>query len=161
MRLRRLDGVAKMVEHTEIAPVLSCQFIGGPGEIPGLVDNLLGVDGLSGLPSLPTPETLEILGLALNEVLHSITDIAGRQTAGDASSVELWVEQTLVILCVRFRGAPLPDWLLQNWDRAQEPAVLAPSIDCGWGWLLVREALDAVSHGWRGSEQLLFLEKRI
>lgn len=150
-----------MVEHTEISPVLSCRFIGGPGEIPNLVDSLLGSSGLSGMPNLPTPETLEILGLALNEVLHSITDIAGRQTDGDASSVELWVEETLVILCVRFRGAPLPDWLLQNWDRAQEPAVLAPSIDCGWGWLLVREALDAVSHGWRGSEQLLFLEKRI
>ena len=150
-----------MVEHTEIAPVLSCRFVGGPGDIPGLVDHLLGLDGLSGLPNLPTPETLEILGLALNEVLHSIADISGRQTTGDNSSVELWVEQTLVILCVRFRGAPLPEWLLQNWDRAQEPAVLAPSIDCGWGWLLVREALDAVSHGWRGSEQLLFLEKRI
>ncbi|MEM7056113.1 MAG: hypothetical protein AAF557_00865 [Pseudomonadota bacterium] len=150
-----------MVEHTEIAPVLSCRFVGGAGDIPKLVEDLLGAGGLAGLPSLPTPETLEILGLALNEVLHSITEISGRQTVGDASSVELWVEETLVILCVRFRGAPLPDWLLQNWDRAQEPAVLAPSIDCGWGWLLVREALDAVSHGWRGSEQLLFLEKRV
>lgn len=150
-----------MVAHTEIAPVLSCRFLGGPGDIPGLVENLLGCGGLAGLPSQPTPETLEILGLALNEILHSITEISGRQTEGDASSVELWVEETLVILCIRFRGAPLPDWLMQNWDRAQEPAVLAPTIDCGWGWLLVREALDAVSHGWRGSEQLLFLEKRI
>lgn len=150
-----------MVAHSEIAPVLLCRFAGGPGDIPSIVDNLLGLDGLASLPAVPTPETLEILGLALNEVLHSITEIAGPQNEGDASSVELWIEETLVILCVRFRGAPLPDWLLQNWDRAQEPAVLAPSIDCGWGWLLVREALDAVNHGWRGSEQLLFLEKRI
>ena len=150
-----------MAEQTEIAPVLCCKFIGGPSTIPGLVDDLLGIDGLAGLPSLPTPETLEILGLALNEVLHSITEMAGRQTEGDAASVELWIEETLVILCVRFRGAPLPGWLVQNWDRAQEPAVLAPSVDCGWGWLLVREALDSVSHGWHGSEQLLFLEKRV
>ncbi|MEM7188115.1 MAG: hypothetical protein AAF439_00765, partial [Pseudomonadota bacterium] len=108
-----------------------------------------------------TPEMLEILGLALNEVLHTIGEICGEQTGPDESSIELWLEQTLLIVCVKFRGAPLPDWLLANWDRAQEPAVLAPNAELGWGWLLVREALDAVSHGWRGSEQLLFLEKRI
>jgi len=86
---------------------------------------------------------------------------AGEQTEADASAVELWADATLVIVCVRFRGAPLPDWLLANWDRAHEPAVLAPGTDSGWGWLLVREALDAVSHAWRGREQLLFLEKRL
>ena len=50
---------------------------------------------------------------------------------------------------------------LMNWDRGQEPSVLAPSSDIGWGWLLVREALDSVSHTWNGSQQILFLERRI
>lgn len=150
-----------MAHHTEIAPVLSCRLVGGPSAISSIVDDVLSPQGLAGIPTGPTPEMLEILGLALNEVLHSITEISGRQTEGDAASVDLWVEKTLVIICVRFRGAPMPGWLLTNWDRAQEPATLAPSIECGWGWLLVREALDSVSHCWRGSEQLLFLEKRI
>lgn len=150
-----------MSDPIEIAPVLSCRLIGGAASIPVIVDEVLSSDSLNGLPAQPTPETLEVLSLALMEVLHTVTEIAGKQTEADAAAVELWIEPTLVIICVRFRGGPLPDWLIQNWDRAQEPAVLAPSTECGWGWLLVREALDAVSHGWRGSEQLLFLEKRV
>ncbi|MEM9140235.1 MAG: hypothetical protein AAGB15_10445, partial [Pseudomonadota bacterium] len=115
-----------MAHHSEIAPVLSCRLIGGPAAIPSIVDDLLSTHGLAGLRSAPTPETLEILGLALNEVLHSITEIAGPQNEGDAATVELWIESTLVIICVRFRGTALPTWLVTNWDRAQEPATLAP-----------------------------------
>lgn len=149
------------MEHTEIAPVLSCRFAGGQVAIPTVVEELVNARALNAAGLGDTPETLEILGLALNEILHTITEIAGEQTDADASVIELWIERTLLIVCVRFRGAPLPPWLLANWDRAQEPAVLAPRTECGWGWLLVREALDAVSHGWQGSEQLLFLEKRL
>ena len=150
-----------MMEHTEAAPVLACPLSGGNREIPRIVSNLINSDGLSGLPGGPTPEMLEILALALNEVLHSINEFAGHQTAADDASVELWVEESLVIICAKFHGKPLPDWLLTNWDRGQEPAVLAPTSDVGWGWLLVREALDNVSHVWSGSQQILFLERRI
>ena len=154
-------AVVDMADPIEISPVMRCRLIGGAASIPVIVDDVLSPKSLTGTPAQPTPEMLEVLSLALMEVLHSITEISGKQTEADAAAVELWVEPTLIIICVRFRGTPLPDWLIQNWDRAQEPAVLAPSTECGWGWLLVREALDAVSHAWRGSEQLLFLEKRI
>jgi len=145
----------------ELAPVLTCRFVGGTAEIPGIVDDLIHLGGLASAPRAPGPEALKVLGLALQEVLHTITAFCGQQTEGDASSVEIWVERTLSIVCVRFRGAALPGWLVANWDRSQDPAVLAPASDCGWGWLVVREALDAVSHEWCGSEQLLFLEKRL
>ena len=94
-------------------------------------------------------------------MLHSIHEFAGEQTEADDSRVELWVESTLLIITVGFRGMALPNWLLTNWDRCREPAVLTPPSECGWGWLLVREALDSVSHSWVGSQQILFLERRI
>ncbi|MEM6662576.1 MAG: hypothetical protein AAF666_10415 [Pseudomonadota bacterium] len=149
------------MDNSEIAPVFCGRLTGGGSAIPDVVDDLIRSEPLAHGHSGITPEMLEIFGLALNEVLHTISEVAGEQTVADDSSIELWVERTLVIVCVKFRGAPLPNWLLANWDRAQEPAVLAPNTETGWGWLLVREALDAVSHGWRGSEQLLYLEKRI
>ena len=147
--------------QTESAPVLSCRLLGGSREIPEIVDDLISSRGLSAVPGGATPEMLEILALALSEVLHSINEFAGQQTLADDASVELWVEESLVIICAKFHGQALPDWLLMNWDRGQEPSVLAPSSDIGWGWLLVREALDSVSHTWNGSQQILFLERRI
>ena len=147
--------------HLESAPVLSCRLLGGSRAIPEIVDDLINSDGLSALPGGATPEMLEILALALSEVLHSINEFAGQQTMADEASVELWVEDSLVIICAKFHGKPLPGWLLTNWDRGQEPAILAPSSDIGWGWLLVREALDSVSHEWCGSQQILFLERRL
>lgn len=150
-----------MMHHTETAPVMACRFAGGSRSVPAIVSSLLGAEGLSCTLDSPTPEMLEILGLALNEVLHSVTEFAGEQTIADDAKVELWAEETLVIICIKFHGRSLPHWLLQNWDRAQEPAVLAPKSDIGWGWLLVREALDSVNHAWRDSTQLLFLERRI
>ena len=149
------------MQHTEIAPVFFCRLTSGGMAIPEVVDDLINADVFSSRHLSVTPEVLEVFGLALNEILHTISEIAGEQTEADEASIELWVEKTLMIVCVKFRGAPLPNWLLANWNRAQEPAVLAPNTETGWGWLLVREALDAVNHGWRGSEQLLFLEKRI
>lgn len=149
-----------MSVDSEIAPILTRRFAGGAHLIPGLVDDLLEVDMLRRLPRPPSSDTIELLSLALSEVLHTITDVCGQQTDADASHIELWLEPSFAIVSVRFRGAPMPDWLLANWDRAQEPAVLAPASDSGWGWLVVREALDGVSHDWSGSAQLIFLEKR-
>lgn len=149
------------MQIAETSPIVACRLIGGARAIPSIVDDLIGFDKLTETSGKSTPETLEILGLAMNEVLHSINEFAGEQTVADDASVELWTGDTLIVFCAKFHGNPLPDWLTKNWDRAQEPAVLAPSTDAGWGWLLVREALDSVSHIWRGSQQVLFLEKRI
>lgn len=149
------------MQIAETAPILACRLMGGARAIPAIVEDLLGAHGLSSAPAGATPETLEILGLALNEVLHSINEFAGEQTLADEAAVELWVGETLVIITARFHGKALPDWLVTNWDRGQEPAILAPSTEAGWGWLLVREALDNVCHAWRGSEQILYLERRI
>lgn len=149
------------MEHAEIAPVLECRLTGGTKVLPGIVDDLLGVAGSTGDGPFPTPETLEILGLALIEVLHTVTDLAGEQTEEDEAGLELWIERNLIIVCLRFSGKPLPDWLLSNWDRAREPAVLAPSTETGWGWLLVREALDSVTLSYAEGQQILFLEKRL
>lgn len=149
------------MELAEASPILACRLVGGARAIPGIVDDLLGAEGLSRSPAGATPETLEILGLALNEVLHSINEFAGEQSIADDASIELWIGDRLVVICAKFHGNPLPAWLLTNWDRGQEPAVLAPSSDAGWGWLLVREALDNVSLSWRGSQQLLFLDRRV
>lgn len=149
------------MQLAETSPLVVCRLLGGARAIPSIVDDLIGFEAFSEEPGRNTPETLEILGLALNEVLHSINEFVGEQTLADDASVELWTGDTIIIFCVKFHGNPLPGWLIQNWDRSQEPAILAPSTDAGWGWLLVREALDGASHLWRGSQQLLFLEKRI
>ncbi len=149
------------MHYAELEPLLARRLTGGVRAIAGTVDDVLGQGGLSSLATGVSPEILEILGLSLNEVLYTINEFAGEQTVGDGSSVELWAESTLLVVCVKFRGAPLPDWLLTNWDRGQEPARLAPPSDVGWGWLLVREALDSVFLTWNGSQQLLFLERRV
>jgi hypothetical protein len=149
------------MHHAEMGPVLACSLSGGVKSIAGTVDSVLGDGGLSSLNNSVSPEVQELMGLALNEVLYTVNEFAGEQTDGDGSSIELWVETTLLVVCVKFRGGPLPKWLLSNWDRGQEPQRLAPPSDVGWGWLLVREALDNVSHEWSGSQQLLYLERRL
>lgn len=149
-----------MLNHAEIAPVLACRMDGGNSVIPGIVEDVLAQRDVWSAAGQSTPEMLELLGLALNEVLHTIVEFSGAQHTDDDSGIELWVEKSLVVLSIRFSGRELPDWLLRNWDRGQEPAVLAPPHDLGWGWLLVREALDNVSHARVGKAQMLFLEKR-
>lgn len=114
------------MHYAEVGPTVACDLSGGPKSIASIVDLLLGPDGVAGTSPLRSPDTIDLLGLALNEVLHSVHEFAGEQTDGDESCVELWVERTLCIITVRFRGRPLPDWLLTNWDRGREPAVLAP-----------------------------------
>lgn len=142
------------------APVMTRAFSGGPEAIRRIVDAFLWGEE-HGLPLVPAGLTRELLALALSEVLHTITDIAGPQTDADSSSVDLWLERHLMAITVSFRGAPLPRWLLTNWDRGQQPEILAPRTEVGWGWLLVREAFDSVWLDWAGSEQILTLEKRI
>ncbi|MGD1926436.1 MAG: ATP-binding protein [Paracoccaceae bacterium] len=150
-----------MIHHAEIAPVMACRLEGGNTVIPGIVDEVLSHRHAWVRSGQPTPEMLELLGLALNEVLHTVVEFAGAQLPDSDSRVELWIEKSLVILTVRFHGRGLPQWLTTNWDRGQEPAVLAPPQDVGWGWLLVREAMDSVNYASSGSGQLLFLEKRL
>lgn len=139
---------------------MACRMEGGNAALPGIVEDVLSHRDIWSVAGQSTPEMLELLGLALNEVLHTIIEFSGTQQPDKHSGVELWVEQSLVILSIRFSGRALPEWLLRNWDRGQEPAVLAPPHDLGWGWLLVREALDSVSHSHVGDTQILFLEKR-
>lgn len=149
-----------MLNHAEIEPLLACQFEGGNVAIPGLVEDVLAQRHVWCGQGNTNPEMLELLGLALNEVLHTIVEFSGVQRPEDNACVELWADKNLVILSVRFSGRDLPDWLLTNWDRGQEPALLAPPHDLGWGWLLVREALDSVHITRSGDRQMLFLEKR-
>ena len=149
-----------MLNHAEIAPVMACRFAGRNAGIPAVVDELLSQRQAWQAIRRSTPDALELLGLALNEVLHTIVEFSGSQDSKLNSGVELWVEETLVILCVHFSGRELPAWLLRNWDRTQEPAVLAPPDDVGWGWLLVREALDSVTATQVDNRHILFLEKR-
>ncbi len=149
------------MQNTEIGPILARGLSGGARSISDIIDDVLGAGGLTSAASPLSPEVAEILGLALNEVLHSIHEFAGEQVEADESTIELWVESTLLVICVKFRGQALPGWLVTNWDRGQEPGTLAPPGDVGWGWLLVREALDSVAHAWQGSQQILFLERRL
>ena len=149
-----------MLNYAEVAPVVASGFEGGDAAIPTLVDDVLDQQQAWFRDGLGNPEAIELLGLALNEVLHSIVEFSGIQQADFNSGVKLWVDRSLVILSVHFQGRPLPEWLATNWDRGQEPAVLAPPHDIGWGWLLVREALDSVHHTTSGTHQTLFLEKR-
>lgn len=133
---------------------------GGRAAIARIVQDVLaGTDAEQNF--VPATLTRELLALALTEILNTITDVAGPQTEADASSIELWLDRHLLIITIRFRGTPLPDWLLANWDKGQQPTVLPPRADYGWGWLAIREALDAVSLDWQGSEQVLILERRL
>ena len=148
------------MHHAELDPALACRLIGGPRSMSAVVDEVLRSPAMRNSVGARSPEAIDLLGLALNEVLYSVHEFAGEQTEADGSCVELWAEATVMIVTVKFRGAALPSWLLANWDRGREPAMLAPPHEAGWGWLLVREALDSVSHVWADSQQILFLERR-
>ena len=142
------------------APVLSLGFEGA-GSIAPAVEALIGPRGLAGIVRPATPRTLDLIGLAIMEVLHSVVEISGDQRGRAGTSVTLWTEPKLAVVAVRFAGLPLPEWLLANWDRGEEPAVAETPRGYGWGWLLVREALDAVSVTRAGNRNILFLEKRL
>lgn len=144
----------------EIAPVLTRGLDGGVRNIPRIVDDLIGSAGLQSCEPGFTPEGVELLGLAVNEVLHAIFGLAGEQRKRDAC-VELWIQPTMVILTIQYHGPMIPDWLMKNWDRGHEPAVLAPPGDIGWGWLIVREALDSISADFSGRHNVIFLERRL
>ena len=143
------------------APALGCR-IDGPRGIAPAVDAVIGPRGLGGLDGIGqplTPRTLDLVGLATLEVLHSVLERCGDRAAG--ASVELWIEPQLAVLVVGYTGPALPDWLLANWDRNSEPALDDTPAGCGWGWLLVREALDGVGFSRCGARRLLLLEKRL
>lgn len=142
-----------------ISPVLGAAF-GDAREVHAVVEAITGPRGLSGLGQPPAPKALELIRLALAEVLNSVLDISGTQAPGEGA-VELWVEPTLVVIAVRFGGPALPDWMVANWDRGEPPAMLAPPGDSGWRWLLVREAMDSVSQAAARQGNRLFLEKRL
>ncbi len=140
------------------APALRCLF-DGPRSIAPAVEAVIGPRGLAGVACPLTPKTLDLVGLAVMEVLHTVLEHSGDQRAAGGASVELWIEPKLAVVVVDFIGPGLPDWLVANWDRGEEPALLDASA--GWGWLLVREALDGVSAVRLGNRRLLFLEKRL
>ena len=141
-------------------PVLSVPFVGTRSIAPA-VEALIGPRGLGGIGRAPTPRTLELVGLAVMEVLHSIVELSGKGRGLANASVVLWAEPALAIIVVRFAGPALPERLLTNWDRGEEPMLPEAAEGEGWGWLLVREALDAVGAARASGRNLLFLEKRL
>lgn len=150
-----------MLEHVETTPYLKMPLGPGSGAIADAVADLIGPAGLADAYRGLTPESVEMFGLALIEILHSVDEYCGAGALADGAIAELWTGQHLAVLVLRFRGRPLPEWLVANWDRMQEPERLAPSGEAGWGWLLVREALDSVDHRMCADAQMLLLERRI
>ena len=142
-----------------ISPVLDAA-LGDARDIAGAVRAVTGPRGLAGMARRPAPKALELMTMALTEVLQTILDFSGAQDP-DCAAVGLWVEPTLLVIAVRFAGPPLPDWLIANWDRGEPPAVLAPPGDSGWRWLVVREAFDSAGQQRARRGNLLFLEKRL
>jgi hypothetical protein len=149
-----------MILQRTSAPALRCPF-DGPRSIAPAVEAVIGPRGLAGIARPLSPGTLDMLGLAAMEVLHTVLEHCGGQRAASGASVELWIEPRLAVLVVRHAGPALPGWLIANWDRGEEPALHDTPCDCGWGWLLVREALDGVGTARAGGRHLLFLEKRL
>ncbi len=145
----------------EISPLSICRLSGSDTHLSSLVSDVLDEAKLRRHAPTLGPDVVESLRLALIEVLHTVIETTGKPSDSDNAAVELWLEERLLIICVKFLGSPLPHWLTMNWDRAQEPERLAPSGDAGWGWLLVREAVDTVSYMRRGPQQHLYLERRI
>ena len=150
-----------MMSLDAFTPAATGQLTGADGDFALLLDRLdLAWNAHRAGHDLPDA-VAEILEIALEEVLDGVTRHAGPQAEADGSAVDLWVEPCLIVLCIRFRGAPLPGWLVDNWDRGSPPGRLTGERR-GWqGWLSVREAFDSVCHGWRGSEQQIFLERRL
>ncbi len=140
------------------APLLEVPF-DGAHSIPDAVEALIGPRGLAGAIRQATPRTLDLVGLAVMEVLHTIVEHAAHRRGGSSGTAALWTEPRLAMIAVSFAGPPLPAALLSSWDRGQEPEGQGTSGDCGWGWLLVREALDGVSAVRTANRNLLFLER--
>lgn len=139
------------------APMLHVP-LGGADSIQRVVARVTA--GLAASAHPPAPGELEHLALALSEVMLTVIGTCGEQDPASAS-VELWLQPCLAVVTIRFSGPRLPDWLLANWDRGREPAVLTPPTDSGWGWPLVRGELDAIQHQRVPGGQLLLLEKRL
>jgi hypothetical protein len=148
-----------MILQRTSAPLLRCPFDGSRSIAPA-VEAVIGPRGLGGIARRLTPRTLDLIGVATLEVLHTVIEHCGDQRACGAS-VELWIEPRLAVIVVGYAGAALPGWQIANWDRGEEPTLHDTPPGCGWGWLLVREALDGVSAGRCGGRRLLFLEKRL
>lgn len=142
-----------------LSPVLDTSFADAR-DIARVVRTVTGPRGLAGLTPPLSARALELAGAALAEVLGAVTDLAGPQDVADAA-VELWVEAGMAVTAIRFRGPPMPDWLVRNWDPGGPPAVLASQAACGWGWLVVREAVDSVCQMRSRRGNLLFIEKRL
>ena len=147
---------ATILDRTS-APALRC-VIDGPRAIAPAVEAVIGPRGMGGLARSLTPKTLDMIGLAAMEVLHTVLEHRGCQGPAGGVLVELWVQPALAVLVVDHAGPSLPGWLIANWDRGDEPAALDAS---SWGWLMVREALDGVGTARRGDRRLILLEKRL
>ena len=135
-----------MLESPECVPIASRRLIGGQAAVTGISGDLFVAENLSYAGWLPGPKTVDLLSQALDEILQTVTQICGAQSEGDAAAVELWIDRTLMLICVRFRGAPLPGWMIEKWHRGLAPAVLSPGRAPGHRWLLVRDAFESVSH---------------
>ena len=149
-----------MLRFHEPTPAAQCWLAAGRSDPAGLLDLLFDPRLLNGNGRRISPELTETLRLALLEILHSVFTHSEPVGAEEEGEICLWLEPSLLICSIRFAGTPLPGWLLANWDRAREPGRLAGQEDGGWGWLLVRDAIDTVSYERTGTQQLLFLEKR-
>lgn len=140
------------------APLLQLPFEGAQG-IPPAVEALIGPRGLARAIRQATPRTLDLVGLAVMEVLHTIVELTGERRGVPSGSIALWTEPRLAVIAVSWAGPPLPDRLLASWDRGEEPASAEAPLGGGWGWLLVREAVDGVGAMRSGNRNMLFLER--
>lgn len=145
----------------DLIPSIGCRFLGQTSDVTHIVDDIFGriPPELSVILGLSTDA--DLLRIGLGEVLRTVLLQAGPQTLDDDAMVDLWIEPTLVIIGVTYRGPVMPPWLIQNWDRGREPAVFSPSESFGTGWLLVRQAFDSVHDTQCGAHRVLLLEKRL
>lgn len=149
-----------MRQAFDLTPAAECRLDATSGDPAALAALLLDPRLSERRPVTLSAEMTETVRLALTEILHSVLDHAGPGAADASAKITLWLDSTLLICSIRFAGAPLPGWLLANWDRSREPRHLSAPSGSGWGWLLVRDAIDCVSYERLHDCQLLFLEKR-
>lgn len=149
-----------MILQRTLAPTVQCPVESHRSIVPA-VEAMIGREGLAGAAKGITPGILDMVGLAVMEVLHTLLERCGEQRPGDGPTVELWIEPRLAVIAVSWTGPALPDWLLARWDRGDETAMFEAPPGSSWGWLLVREALDSVTTARRGGRRLLLLEKRL
>jgi serine/threonine-protein kinase RsbW len=140
-------------------PLMRCTLSSAFAEVEDATDRLL--DPCRSV--IRDPErcraVLEDLRMGLVEALNNCIEHAYDMAGGWPIVLGLWHLDGGLVLCVCDRGRPLPPALLDATAPSGQPAAPDTLPDGGWGWMMLRTAVDSISYRRTAGWNVLILEK--